>query len=155
MSTKTSPFVDLDNARLDEQRNVMKKIMAEGHCPFCAENLTRYHKQPILRDGKYWSLTYNQWPHANTKLNLLIIYKAHAENLSQLDPRSGNELLEILTWAATEFKVPGGGVGIRFGNTDYSAGSVNHIHAQFFVPDRENPEFEPVRFKIGKDLKKI
>lgn len=149
---KKSAFVDLDNAREDEQKKVMKQIIAAGHCPFCLENLKKYHQQPILKDGKFWILTVNQWPYRHTKLHLLAIYKTHVENLAGLDPEAGKELFEILQWAEKKYQVPGGGFVIRFGDTNYSAGTVAHIHAQFLMPDITDPTYneKPVRIKIGK-----
>jgi len=143
-------FVDVDNSRFDDQRQVMKKIMAEGHCPFCWENLQKYHQQPILKEGQYWRLTTNQWPYEHTKIHLLAILKEHKETLSELDPKCGQELITMLAWVEKKFKVPGGGFAMRFGDTDYSAGSVKHIHAQLIVPDIHDLDYQPVRVKIGK-----
>jgi len=146
-------FVDLNNARLDEQREVMQDIVNNDHCPFCQENLRRYHKEPILRDGKFWIVTPNQWPYDHTKIHLLAIYKTHATTLQELDPEAGAELLQLFSEIAEEYKVPGGAIGMRFGDTQHSAGTVNHIHAQFITPDLEKPDFESIRFKIGQKKK--
>jgi diadenosine tetraphosphate (Ap4A) HIT family hydrolase len=148
-------FIDLDNARVDEQKQVMRQIKAEDHCPFCRENLAKYHKHPVIRETKYWLLTNNQWPYENTKLHLLAIYKDHVTKLAGLDPAAGQDLLELMQWAEREYQVPGGGWAMRFGDTDYSAGTVAHIHAQFIVPDIEADDFaqKPVKVKIGKTKK--
>ena len=143
-------FVDIDNSREEEQKQVMENIISAGHCPFCEENIRKYHKQPILKEGRYWIVTDNQWPYKNTKVHLLIIYKEHATDLSGLDPESGKELLEFVTWAEKEYQIPGGGWAMRFGDTNYSAGTVNHIHVQFIQPDISLSEFKPVRIKLGK-----
>lgn len=147
--------VDLDNARLAEQRAVMEKIQAAQHCPFCPENLQKYHKQELLREGEYWIVTTNQWPYEHTKLHLLLIYRMHATTLTDLDPAAGAELFELLQWASAAYDVPGGGWAMRFGDTSYSAGTVAHLHVQFVVPDIVAPDFEPVRIKIGKNKKKV
>lgn len=150
IQTKIQPLVDIDNSRLEEQRVVMEQIIEAGHCPFCRENLQKYHKQEILKEGEYWLVTKNQWPYKHTKVHLLIIYKQHATNLTELDPKSGVELLEFVQWAQEKFQIPGGGWAMRFGDTNYSAGTVAHIHVQFIMPDIDHPEYEPVRIKIGK-----
>lgn len=146
----TKLFVDMDNAREDDQRQVMQQIIADGQCPFCLDNLRKYHKQQIIKEGQYWILTPNQWPYEFTKLHLLAILKKHVEKLSEIPPEAGKELFELLAWAEKEYQVPGGGMAIRFGDTNYSAGTVNHIHAQFIVPALDHPNFKPVRIKIGK-----
>lgn len=145
-------FVDLDNARLADQRQVMQQIIEAGHCPFCWENLQQYHKQPIIKEGQYWRLTPNQWPYEHTQLHLLAILKDHKESLRELTREEGAELVELMAWAETEYEVPGGGFAVRFGDTNYSAGTVTHLHAQFLVPDIHHPEYHtaPVRVKIGK-----
>jgi ATP adenylyltransferase len=151
----TKTFVDLDNSREDDQRAVMAGIVEAEHCPFCLENLRKYHKQPIVRETEYWLLTPNQWPYNHTKIHLLAIYKTHAERLSDLPPEAGADLLALMQWAEKEYNVPGGGWAMRFGDTNYSAGTVLHIHAQFLVPDLESPGYEPVRFKIGKRSEQV
>ncbi len=143
-------YVDLDNAREDSQKNVMQDIIKAGHCPFCLENFKLYHGQPTIKEGKYWFLTENKWPYKNTKVHLLAIYKFHATNLAELDSDSGKELIDLMKWAEKEYKVPGGGWSMRFGDTNYSAGTVNHIHVQFIQPDLDSPDYKPVRIKLGK-----
>ena len=155
--SQKKPTVDLDNAREAEQVRVMKRIIKAGDCPFCLKNLRKYHKQPILKETKHWLLTKNQWPYPNTAVHLLAIYKHHAERLADLVPGAGADLLELMQWAEKEFQAPGGGWCMRFGDTDYSAGTIRHIHVQFLVPDIKAPDYDakPVRIKIGKTKKKI
>ena len=145
--------VDLDNAREDEQRETMKQIMDADHCPFCRENLEKYHKQPIVKEGEYWLVTTNQWPYNYTKQHFLLIYTEHATKLSELDPKAGQELIEIVQWLETEHKIPGGGWAMRFGDSEFSAGSVAHIHVQLIQPDLDHPEYKPVHVTIGRDPK--
>jgi len=144
-------YVDLDNTREDEQREIMKKTIEADRCPFCLENFVKYNHQPLLKETKYWFLTHNKWPYKNTKHHLLIVLKAHKEMLSELTPEEGAGLIEILAFAQEYTNAPGGGFAMRFGDTDYSAGTVSHLHAQFIVPDIDAPDFKPTRFKIGKD----
>lgn len=146
-------FVDLDNARFDDQRQVMKDIIAAGHCPFCPENLVLYHKQANELEGKYWLVTKNQWPYDHTKYHFLAVLKRHAEELYELTAEEGGELITLLGNLQKKYAIPGGGLAMRFGDTNYSAGTVMHLHAQFIVPDIEKEDFEPTRFKIGKSKK--
>lgn len=146
--------VDLDNARFDDQRDVMREIIANDECPFCLENLKKYHTPPTIKETRHWLLTSNRWPYKNVKHHLLIILKTHKEELTELTAEEGAELAEILAFAQEYTKAPGGGFAMRFGDTDYSAGTVRHLHAQFIVPDIDLPDFEPTRFKIGKDKEK-
>ncbi len=153
MANTTRSFVDLDNARFDDQRAVMNEIQDQAHCPFCLENLRKYHKQPIIKEGKYWIITPNQWPYDHTKVHLMAILKKHAERLQDIEPEAGKELFELFAEIEKEQNIPGGGIAMRFGDTAHSAGTVRHIHAQFIEPDIEAADYESVRFKIGKSRK--
>jgi len=143
-------FVELKNARVDEQRAVMEQIIEDGVCPFCPENLRRYHTQPVLREGAYWILTFNQWPYEHTKHHLLAIAKKHIEHLNDLPEDAGAELIEHFKWAAQEYEMHGGGIAMRFGAPHLSGGTVLHLHAQLIHPDTDAPDYEPTRIKIGK-----
>lgn len=147
--TENKNFVNLNNARLDEQRRVMEQIEQNQECPFCPENLTKYHKQEILRKGTHWILTHNQWPYKNTDLHLLAIATYHAEKLSDLQEGSFNELQEHMVWAENEFHVNAGGIAMRFGDVSNNGATVNHLHAHLIIPSPDKPSDEKVRFKIG------
>ncbi|MCD8506714.1 hypothetical protein LRY65_05485 [Candidatus Woesebacteria bacterium] len=153
--TDSTQFIDIDNARKEDQIQVMQEIAGNAHCPFCAENLEKYHKQPILRKTEHWLLTTNQWPYDHTQHHLLIIYKDHATNLNELATEAGTELFELVQWVEKTYNVPGGGWAMRFGDTRYSAGTINHIHVQFIVPDITAENYQPVRIKLGKSPEKL
>lgn len=142
-------FVDIKNARYEDQREIMEHIATAGHCPFCSENLKKYHKQPIIFNGQYWIATKNQWPYKYTRVHILLILKEHIESVSELSPEAGAEMIDIAAKLAKQYNVAGGGLAMRFGDTRFSAGTVRHLHAQFIVPDVDAPNFEPVRIKIG------
>jgi len=147
-------FVDIDNSRVDEQRRVMATIIDNAECPFCMTNLAKYHKEPILLDGKYWLATKNQWPYEHTKYHFMAILKTHKENLNELTAEEGAELITMLGELQTKYALPGGGMSMRFGDMLYSAGTVKHLHAFLIQPDATAPDFEPVRVKLGKTPKK-
>lgn len=151
--TLAPSFVDLDNSRVDEQRREMEKIIERGHCPFCPENLHLYHKAENEFEGEHWIVTKNQWPYENTKYHYLAILKRHAEQLHELTNAEGGELITLFGKLQKKYDIPGGGFAMRFGDTNYSAGTVMHLHAQFIIPDIEKEGFEPTRFKIGKKRK--
>jgi diadenosine tetraphosphate (Ap4A) HIT family hydrolase len=153
MSEKNK-FINLSSVRRDDQQAVMGKIEQEGHCPFCRENLDKYHKQPIIKEGKFWLLTENQWPYEKVKHQLLAIYQTHVEHLKDLDPKSGQELFELFAEEARKRNIPGGGIALRFGgNPDLGnyGSSVLHLHAHLIEPDLAALEDnEAWRFKFGQ-----
>lgn len=152
MNQRSHRQVDILNAREGAQKQAMEQMLQVGECPFCAENLAKYHKVSNLKDGRYWLLTTNQWPYKNTKLHFLFILKYHAETLAELDPAAMTELGEMSQWLEQEYNIEGGGVIMRFGDTQFSGGTIPHLHAQLMVPDVDSPDFEnhPVRARFGR-----
>jgi|SRR5271168_2186879 len=157
--TKGNHLVTVTNARSEEQKKVMEQIVADNVCPFCIENLNKYHKNPIFRESKYWLFTNNQWPYKGVKHQILAIYKTHIEHIKDLPEEAGGELLRIFGEITKEKNIPGGGVAIRFGKNptlgNYGS-TVNHIHAHLIEPDLEHLEDGVFKFKFGesKDRKK-
>lgn len=152
MSKTTPKFVDFDNARYEDQVAVMAKSEAEGVCPFCAEYLGKFHQSPIEWEGEHWVVTKNGWPYTNTRVHLLAILKLHQEDVGQLSDAAAAELFTALKWAVAKYQIPGGGLVVRFGDSNYSAGSVLHLHAHIIQPDihASNYANNPVKVKIGK-----
>ncbi len=146
-------FVNLKASRSEAQLEVMKEIQRTGDCPFCVENLAKYHKNPILKEGKYWVITDNQWPYKKVKHQVLAIHKEHIEHLGDLSSEAGCELMEFFAEEARERNMSGGGVAIRFGSSEHGnyGSSVLHIHAHLIEPDLEAlEETEPWKFKFGE-----
>jgi len=150
---KENRFIIKDNTR-PENKEVYEKIDKEGHCPFCPENLFKYHKNPIIKDGKFWLLTDNQWPYDKIKHQVLAIYKTHIEHLEEMDSEAGKELIEMFQEESKKRKIPGGGIAMRFGsNPEHGSygNSVLHIHAHMIEPDLDAlGENETWRFKFGQ-----
>ncbi len=149
-----SKFINMVNTRSEEQQRVMKEIQQNGHCPFCTENLEKYHKNPILKEGKYWLITDNQWPYAKIKHQLLAIHKTHIEHINELEPEAAAELLTLFKEISIARNIIGGGVIIRFGSNpekgNYGS-TVLHIHAHMIEPDLDAlSETESFKVKIGQ-----
>jgi diadenosine tetraphosphate (Ap4A) HIT family hydrolase len=150
-------LINIHHSRSENQRGVMEQIAKDAVCPFCPEHLRKYHKEPTLKEGNFWILSKNQWPYANTKHQFIAIHKSHIEHLTELTTEATKELFDLFQWAAKEHNMPGGAVIIRFGSNpkhgDYGS-SVLHLHAHLVEADLENPDGEPVRFKVGQPHKK-
>ena len=142
-------YINLDNARYDDQREVMRASATAGVCPFDEDQLAIYHKPPILRQGTYWILTANQWPYEHTTLHLLAIARQHIESLDELAQGAGEELFEHFRWAVDTYKIDFGGLAMRFGDVSHNGASVNHLHVHLIVPDKHKPADAKVRFKIS------
>lgn len=131
----------------------MEEIRRQGHCPFCRENLENYHTNPILKEGKFWIVTENQWPYEKVKHQLLAIYKIHIEHIKEMEPGAGDELIALFAEETERRNIKGGGVAIRFGSSEHGnyGSTVLHIHAHLIEPDLEQlGETEAWKFKFGQ-----
>lgn len=146
-------FVNLDNARVEEQRRVMEKIKAEGFCPFCKEHINKSELEPEIKtDFKFWTVRKNRWPYENTRIHLLIIHNEHVETIGKVSQEAWKELREISSWAEKEFKLDSGALGLRFGDPKKNGASVDHLHAHILtaqITDKNDPNYKPVRFRAG------
>lgn len=147
--------LDLDNARFSEQKKVMAKIIALGKLPFLQKNITRFHPHPIEREGKYWYVTKNAWPYAHTKHHYLIIAQEYWTSLEQIKPQAMSELMQHACYLRTKCHAPGGALALRFGNSNYSGATIDHLHWQFIVPDIQASDYQKVHLSIGKDKTKL
>ncbi len=132
---------------------MMEEIRRQGHCPFCRENLENYHTNPILKEGKFWIVTENQWPYEKVKHQLLAIYKIHIEHIKEMEPGAGDELIALFAEETERRNIKGGGVAIRFGSSEHGnyGSTVLHIHAHLIEPDLEQlGETEAWKFKFGQ-----
>ena len=143
-------FVNTKNARKGEYENIIKQIATTGKCPFCKENF-KYHKKPIYKKIGKWFLTNNSWPYKNAKHHLLILGYDHKENFSQLTNKDLESVAYLTRWAIKKWKIKGGGLTMRFGDTDYTGASVSHIHFHIISPeiDKKTKVSKSVNFPIG------
>ena len=147
-----SDFVNFDNAAHRSggiYGNVISQIQKDGVCPFCPESLAKYHKNPILKEGKFWLLTDNFYPYEGTKYHELLIHKAHITSFAEISKEAWVEFNEFIKDFAQENKIPGGTFIMRFGDTRYTGASVAHLHANFVSPDGENKDRKPIIARIG------
>ena len=144
-------FVALDQARSEEQRQVLEEIIRAGGCPFCMENFFRYHKQPIIAETDNWLLTYNQWPYENVRVHLLVVCKHHLTTLAEVStiPGASQELVDLLAQAERDYEMISGVAFARFGEMGYNGSSVDHFHAHILEGDYLQDGAEPVRVKMS------
>lgn len=133
----------------DTYKNVIKKIAQDGVCPFCPENLAKYHKNPILKEYKYWLLTDNAYPYEEAKYHLLLIHRDHIETFEELSGEAWMELQSVLNEAVRDRRIKGGTLLMRFGETSHTGASVTHLHANLVSPDGEDKNRKPIITRIA------
>jgi ATP adenylyltransferase len=134
--------VNLNHSRAGRYQRLLEKIERDGVCPFCSPYLKRYHRPPIIRRTAHWLLTTNQTPYRGLKHHWLLISRDHLNDIKDLTPDHWRELGRLLTWLTKKYRVPGGSLFIRFGDTDYTGGSVAHLHAHLVVGGRRRKNRE-------------
>lgn len=143
-------FVNISNARKGEYKKVIEQIQATGKCPFCKENF-KYHKKPVYARKNAWFLTNNSWPYKNTSQHLVILGDEHKEEFSELTNKDLESVRYLINWAIKKWKIKGGALAMRFGNTNYTGASVSHLHFHIISPkiDTKTKRAKVVSFPIG------
>lgn len=129
--------------------SVIANIQKDGVCPFCPDQLKKYHKNPIIEETKYWLVTNNMYPYKNVKHHILLIHKEHIATMQEMSNEAWAELHEIFLRAIERSKIPGGTMFIRFGDTRFTGASVTHLHAHLVSSDPDSPEYVPLLTRIG------
>lgn len=136
-------FVDKRFAKHSDYGKVIGEIERTQKCPFCKENF-KYHKNPILKRESGWLITENSWPYENTEKHFILIGEKHKENFSDLSIRDFTTIKKLINWAIKKYKIPGGGLAMRFGDTGYTGSTVCHLHFHLIVPKKSSKKGETV-----------
>ncbi len=145
---KHKPLVDTKFARGKMYKKVIKEIASEKVCPFCPETF-KWHTKPILKYVGDWFITENFNPYKSTEFHFLIISKRHNENFSDLSQIDWKSVSSLCNWAIKEYKIKGGGLTMRFGDTHYTGATIKHIHFHLISPKNVKGKVKPVYFPIG------
>lgn len=144
----TKKFVHQDSSALATRGNyshVIAKIDQDGVCPFCPENVAKYHPNPILFEGKHWLLTKNAYPYKGAAHHFLLIHKTHAERFEDVLPAAWAELQTTVKKALSDNNITGAALVFRFGDAKFTGASVTHLHAQLISGGLG----EPVLARVG------
>lgn len=144
-------FVNLQNAFRPNSvyKNVISKIKQYGVCPFCPNYLRQYHKNPIIKNAKFWMLTDNMYPYKGAKHHLLLIYKKHIETITDISAQAWSELLKLTQAETKKRRIGGGTFYLRFGDTTYTGASVTHLHANLISSDTRKKNRQPIFTRVG------
>jgi len=141
--------VDKRYAKSNDYKKTLETIEETAKCPFCKENF-KYHKKKILKKEKGWFITESSWPYENSKFHFLIISEKHKEEFGDIKTTDFKIVSELVNWAITKYKIKGGALTLRFGDTTYTGASVCHLHFHFMVPEIDkNGMANVVNFPIG------
>lgn len=144
-------FINRAHVRTDSQAKIYKQIEEESLCPFCLENFERYKVGPSIKDNTNWALVKSKWPYENSKVHLIFILKTHLEDIQKIDSEMWSDLLKLVKWTVEKYKIKGGALAIRFGDSNFTGATVHHLHAHLIEPTRKKGKesAETVTFPIG------
>jgi len=135
-----------DNARHDEQKDVLDNLQGRGICNFCqGENFLEGHTSPVLMETKHWVATKNRWTYEGATNHLLVIHKEHITNITEINSGAWKDLQKITLKLVREFNIEGGTFLLRFGDMRLNGSTVQHLHAQIVSGDG----ISPVLTRIG------
>ncbi len=140
---------NLQAGRTPEQLEQMKRLQESGICAFCPEYLATEHREPIEIRTNYWVVTKNDYPYKRTKLHLLLIPLKHVKTLSELNSEALHDLTDTIVMIEKKWGLKSYAVISRSGDMRYNGGSVEHLHTHIVVGDVDDPDPEPVRFKVS------
>ena len=142
--------VDKRFAKSKEYANVISEIESIGKCPFCSDNF-KYHKNPILKSYGAWFISKTSWPYKNSKHHFIIIGKKHKESFLELTEKDFKSVKHLTNWVIKKFKIKGGALAMRFGDTTFTGATVCHIHFHLISPekDKKSKKAKTVNFPIG------
>ena len=140
-------FVNINNARgRTEYQEQLIKIAAAGHDPFSLEHIEKYSSKPIIEIREHWFIIESSHPYPGSKNHLLIVANNYIETIHEVTEEANNELLQIEKDLCLKYKVEGGGIFFRHGNTDFTGATVTRLHVHFIVPDPDGPT---IRIPLG------
>ncbi len=141
--------VNLAHARTKFQRDVMQRIKNDKVCPFCEEHFLKYHTKPIIKKGTHWIITENFQPYEGTKHHLIAVSRKHVTSFAELSAAAHAELLKLFIEQMKARGISGGAMFMRFGDTDYTGGSVEHLHAQLISGAKRDGKREGLPVYLG------
>ncbi len=147
--TTQNNLANLNHARFADQLASIRESNERGICPFCPEELRQDATRSVYHDDGAWIITNNRWPYQGTRVHLLIIPHRHVNHFDELTSAEIESFRQNVAWANKEFKITGGSLIMRFGDTSLNGSSITHLHAHIIeVWPTGHPQYEEVNVNI-------
>jgi len=141
------------HAHTEEYRQMLERIISDGVCPFCIDfcegKKPTYHPNPILIETDWWVVTENVRKYDGVVEQLLFVPKMHVLEPWNLSTETWVNLQKVQRAICEMRKIPAGAFVMRFGDTDFTGGSVTHLHAQLIVGVSRKEGTEALMAYIG------
>lgn len=129
-------YVDINNVRSEEMRRKWQKIIDDDVDPFDPQYVKRYVEGSIIYETEFWYAFQNDHQYSDTEIQIVIVTKSFFNDTYDMPDNVWLDLKKIKKELRDTFNITGGGLIIRFGDTEKSGGSVVHQHAQIIVPKK-------------------
>lgn len=152
------PEETVNVAHVRNKKPVYERIIKDEACPFCVDfsrktDVFKYHTEPIIFHGRHWAVTTNFNPYKGAKHHFMIVHRKHILSFSELKPSALKELVALTKMLEEKFKLPAGVLLFRFGDTNYTGGSVSHFHAHLVLGAKKTGgEQEPLLLYAGYQM---
>ncbi len=141
-------ILTLSRARKLEQFEDMIRAYRDGKCLFCDP---LGEKNIVVHEAHGWRIWVNPIPEKRTRVHLVMASVRHIGPDDEILPEDFVGIGEMFRYARAEFKIPGGGLLMRFGSTEFNAGTMLHLHANIMEPDLSGE----VRVPLAKTPEKV
>ncbi|MBX4198141.1 hypothetical protein KW782_02280 [Candidatus Parcubacteria bacterium] len=111
----------------------MTQTVGEGTCMFC--NINRKINPVDLGENDTCRIFENAWPYPGHAWHLVLATKLHWTELSHVTNQGAIELMQLAVQMVKQYEIPGGAHVLRFGDHDYNAGTLRHLHFQTQGPN--------------------
>ena len=144
---------NIDAGREAAQILKMKELAAAEICAFCEAHFKEFHDHPIEFASDHWLVSRNDYPYKHTSLHLLLIPRLHVRTLAEMPEAMRIDFMAVLLQVESRWQLTSYAVGMRVGDPHGNGGSVDHLHAHVVVGAIDEPDHEPVRFKMSSKSK--
>ena len=147
MAHDTKKLGSMENVITPAYRAHMEKTIVQGICPLCSPDPS---VNVVLRRTGHWQVWKNPFAYEHHDHHFIIASIHHIDDITKLTHEMWASLGVLIDWVVREYKLPGGGLVMRFGEPEKSASTLRHLHMHIQVPDGTGPAFAVF---CGKDFK--
>jgi diadenosine tetraphosphate (Ap4A) HIT family hydrolase len=135
------------NFRVDEQLAEMRRLEGEGVCLFCPEYLST--SPEVLHRTAGWTVVPNRYPYRETRLHLLLVPDEHVTDMAELSELAQRDFWAVLRWAKLHYGLAHYGLAARNGDSEYTGGTIRHLHIHLLQGDVDDPAHQGVRVRLS------
>lgn len=134
-------YIDPNNIRSQEQLDIMLNLESQNLDPLDPEIIN----QEIILYSKYWYVSLNKFPYEGVQYQFLIAAIEPIYKIEDMPKEMLIDLKDMWLKLINNYKIPGGALCFRFGNTTYSGATLTRLHCHLISPK----EGSKTRFSIG------